>query len=300
VPQGIRPLKRRNHTVNKSYLRRFADDRGRLTRVTLPGDVRVQVSISDATVVKNFYVVQLDDGSESDEAEDLFSVVEGNAVAAIRTLVDQRVWPIPGGARTAIAEWVALQYLRVPWIRQLTREIAEGFCGTGIPITTSSGEQVTLRMPAEEVDRLSGPGLHVEFIRRQAAQVAEMLYNRGWVLTRYARKSLATSDTPVVLRPAIGHPVAKGIGIANAGEIHVPIDRRVALSVGGDNIGDRWVAGVTKTALYLNDATAKNARHYLFHHPDDDPLHGLTLPEPRKRELVNPQSAAALVQEVLE
>ncbi len=138
MPTGTRQLKRRNHTVNKSYLRRFADDRGLLTRITLPGEVRVPVSVDDAAVVRNFYVVQLDDGSESDEAEDLFSVVEGNAVAAIRALVDQRVWPIPGDVRTAIAEWVALQYLRVPWVRQLTRELAEGFSGVGI-LSSASG-----------------------------------------------------------------------------------------------------------------------------------------------------------------
>ena len=293
-------MKRRNHTVNKSYLRRFDDDRGLLTRVTLPGEVRVPISVDDATVVKNFYVVQLDDGSESDEAEDLFSVVEGNAVAAIRALVDQRVWPIPGDVRTAIAEWVALQYLRVPWVRQLTRELVKGFSGVGIPVTTGSGERVTLRMPAEDVDRLSGPGLHIEFIERQAAQVAKMLYERDWVLTFYARRSLATSDTPVVLRPAPGHPAGMGVGVANAGEMNVPLDRRVALSMGDTSFGDGRAAGVTKTALYLNDATAKNARRYVFHHPGDDPLRGLTLPKPRKHELASPESAAALVQDVLE
>ena len=65
MPAGTRQLKRRNHTVNKSYLLRFADDRACLTSVTLPGEVRVPVSVNDATVVRNFYVVQLDDGSES-------------------------------------------------------------------------------------------------------------------------------------------------------------------------------------------------------------------------------------------
>ena len=287
---GTRQLKRRNHTVNKSYLRRFADTRGCLKRITLPGDVQVTVSIDDATVVKNFYVVQLDDGSESDEAEDLFSAVEGNAVTAIRTLVDQRVWPIPSDTRTAIAEWVALQYLRVPWVRQLTREIAEGFFGVGTPFTTGSGNRITMRMPAEDVGRLSGPGLHIELIKRQATWVAGMLYERSWILTFYERKSLATSDTPVVLRPSPDHPVEMGVGIANAGEIHVPLDRRVALSMGDSSSGDYRVAGVTKTALYLNDATAKNARRYVFHHPDDDPLRDLTLPEPRKHELASPQA----------
>jgi hypothetical protein len=31
-----------------------------------------------------------------------------------------------------------------------------------------------------------------------------------------------------------------------------------------------------------------NARRYIFHHPEDDPLKGLPLPELRMRELVNP------------
>lgn len=104
VPARVRQLKRRNHTVSESYLRRFANGRGLLTMVTLPGDVRVPVSVNDATVIKNFYVIRLDDGSETDEAEDLFSVVEGNAAAAIRALVDQQMWPIALDARTAIAE----------------------------------------------------------------------------------------------------------------------------------------------------------------------------------------------------
>jgi hypothetical protein len=170
MPTGTRQVKRRNHTVNKSYLRRFADHHGRLTRITLPGDVRVPVSINDAAVVKKFYVVQLDDGSESDVAEDLFGEIEGNAVAAIRTLVDQHVWPIPSDTRSAISEWAALQYLRVPWVRQLTRELAEGLCGVGIPVTTGSGERIALRMPAEDIARLSGAGLHIEFIKRGTCQ----------------------------------------------------------------------------------------------------------------------------------
>jgi hypothetical protein len=82
-------------------------------------------------------------------------------------------------------------------------------------------------------------------------------------------------------------------------ESHVPLDRRVALSISAGLPGDGRAAGVTKTALYLNDAMAKNARRYVFHHPGDDPFRGLTLPEPRERELASPESAAALIQDAL-
>jgi hypothetical protein len=77
-------------------------------------------------------------------------------------------------------------------------------------------------------------------------------------------------------------------------EIHVPLDRRVALSMGDGSSGDAQCAGVTKTAIYLNDAMAKNARKYLFHHPEDDPFSGLELPGPRTRELASPEAAIGL------
>jgi hypothetical protein len=298
MPAGSKQLKRRNHTVNKSYLRRFANDDGLLTRVALPGHQRVPISITDATVVRNFYVVTLPDGTVTDEAEDTFGDLEARAMPAISSLVDHHEWPIPSTVREDIARWAALQYLRVPWVRQLGREIAEGFSGAGIPVRTGGGEQITLRMPADAVDDLTGPGLHLELIERQLSAVTEMLCERNWILTFYQRKSLATSDTPVVLRPAASHPAGRSVGIGNAGEIHVPLDRRVALSMGDGTTGDTRTQGVTMTARYLNDATAKNARKYIFHHPEDDPLKGLELPGPRLRELATPEEAGELVEDL--
>ena len=97
--------------------------------------------MTDATVIRNFYVVTLPDGTETDQAEDFFGQVEAAAVTAIRSLVDDRLWPVPDTARTDIARWAALQYLRVPWVRQLGREIAEGFSSAGVPVRTISGER---------------------------------------------------------------------------------------------------------------------------------------------------------------
>ena len=44
----------------------------------------------------------------------------------------------------------------------------------------------------------------------------------GYMALLLETKGLATSDTPVVLRPSADHPAFLGVGIANAGEIHVP------------------------------------------------------------------------------
>jgi Protein of unknown function (DUF4238) len=300
MPTRPTQIKRRNHTVNESYLRCFANGNGFLAGIKLPGEERFPISVGDATVRKNFYVVRLPDGSESDQAEDDFGQVESNAAVAIRTLIDDRVWPIPGEVRTRIAEWAALQYLRVPWVRQFAREIARALSEVGLPIPEGSGERSTIFMPADQVDRHGAPAFHIEFIRRQAAVVAEMLYERDWVLTFYNRRSLATSDAPVVLRPMIRYPDGTTVAVGNAAQIQVPLDRRVALSMLSRKRGDERVRGVTKTAVDLNKATVGNARRYIFHHPDDDPLNGLELPQPRERELASPEDAAALVAELFD
>jgi hypothetical protein len=300
VAGNNKQLKRRNHTVNKSYLRRFADNNGRLMRVELPGDERKLMSIGDATVIKNFYVLTLPDRTETDMAEDAFSVVETAATEAIRALVDHQVWPIPPRVREDIAGWMALQYLRGPWVRQLSQEIADAFTGIGVSVRAANGEQFTLKMSDEGMDRIAGAELQLRMIQRHLPEVSAMLCDHDWILTFYQRKRLATSDTPITLTLAEGHPDFMGVGIANAGEIHVPLDRRVGLSLGKNATGDARLNGSVKTALYLNDAMAKNARRYIFHHPEDDPLRGLQLPPPRARELASPAAAVPLVEPLFE
>jgi hypothetical protein len=295
-----RKLKRRNHTVNRSYLQRFADGNGRLTRVELPGDKHVPISVTDATVIKNFYVLSLPDGTETDLAEDAFGIVEAAAAEAIRSVVDHKTWPIPPKVREDIAGWAALQYLRGPWVRQLGREIAEEFSGVGVSVKDGNGEQIVLKMPAEGLTELTGSSLQLQLIQHQLPVVAEMLYKRDWILTYYQRKNLATSDAPVVLLPSEDHLDILGVGVADAGEIYVPLDRHVGLSMANAGTGDIRISGVVKTALYSNDAMAKNARKYLFHHPEDDPLRGLELPEPRARELANPTQVGGLIEHLFE
>ena len=286
-------MKRRNHTVNGSYLTRFADDRGLLAGIELPGR-RFLVPADGATVIRNFYVTRLPDGSESDQAEDDFCDIEGRATASIKILIDQRRWPVPGAVRTDIATWAALQFLRVPAVRQLASEITSAYIEPGVPFTTSTGEQTRLRMPASEADPEKVKRLHLEFIRKNTPVVARMLCARDWHLTFFTRKTLVTSDSPVVLRPMLRYPDGTSVAVGDAAEIQVPLDRRAALSMTAAGGGDQRRAGLAKIAADLNQAVANNARRFLYHHPSDDPLAGLALPQPRPHELASPEAAAIL------
>jgi len=170
--------------------------------------------------------------------------------------------------REDIAGWIALQYLRGPWVRQLGREIADEFTGPGVRVRRGSGEYLTVRMSDEGMDAIAGLQLQLKIIQRNLPEIAAMLCEKDWILSFYQRRRLATSDTPIALTPAEDHPDLLGIGIHNAEGIDVPLDRRVGLSLGDEGTGDLRVNGSTKTALYLNHAMARNARKYIFHHPE--------------------------------
>jgi hypothetical protein len=179
-------------------------------------------------------------------------------------------------------------------VRQLASEIADAYIEIGVPFTTGTGEQTRLWMPAHEADPEKLKRLHLEFIRKNTPVVARMLYARRWRLTFFTRKSLLTSDSPVVLLPMLRYPAGTSVAVGDAAEVQVPLDRRAALSMRAAGRGDQLVPGSAKIAADLNQAVANNSRRFLFHHPSDDPLAGLALPEPRPREFSSPEAAAVL------
>jgi hypothetical protein len=140
--------KRRHHTVPRFHLKRFADENGRLMRTELPGARRHPISVNDATVEKDFYSVELPDGSSTDCFEDRLGEIEGVAARAIRDLVDNESWPIPPDTREGIAAWAALQYLRTPANRQAGNEVAD----LTLKLEIAAGGRDRLRQALEEID----------------------------------------------------------------------------------------------------------------------------------------------------
>lgn len=211
--QGKR--KRRHHTVPKMHLRRFADERDQLVRVVLPGDHRHPLSIGDASVENDFYMLEFEDGTLTDEFEDFCGTIETAAAEAVRDVVDAGVWPIRGETRTAVAMWAALQYLRTPAVRQQGDEIAD----TMFKLQIAAGGRRQLRHILEQ--QAGGPvsdavvdecwrGLsdfdayqvrthtnqHMRTILDTLPGTTRVMVARGWTLLRFTRRGLMTSDKP--------------------------------------------------------------------------------------------------------
>lgn len=307
---------RRHHLVSKFYLRYFADERDHITTVMLPGDRRFTQNIRDASVNNGFYTVIDNDGHESDLAEKALAEIEGPASGAWRE-VALGAWPLPEEHRVAMASWLALQLLRGTRMRNSMSELAthallieaclggrtrvrEALAAEGRPLDDDT-------VNAEWVSFFTNPyraQVHANHHMRQLADtlphVTESLLDRAWLLTVFERKTLATSDHPVhvVENPAL-REMGLGTGIDNAEVIHAPLTRRLSLAMYEPSAippqlaalrQDTALRGVAATALYSNSCVVNSARRFLFHHPEDAPLAGFDLHEPRDREMqVNAQ-----------
>jgi hypothetical protein len=297
--------KRRHHTVPKSHLRRFADDRNQLMRVVLPGTTRHRISINDATVEKDFYTIVGPDGEPSDELEDAFAELEGAAETAVRELVDERRWPVPRQAREDLAAWCALQNLRTSVKRQAVNQIADFVAKVSIArggkeaIRASIEESENRPATEEEVERAwaeatafdtyvvdQGNLLHLSSIMTLWPVAIPHFVNRGWHPIYFERKALITSDSPVVLvwEPGLDSldRLLGGFGVA-VSAILVPLDRRVGLYLSRPGDPDGPEPASTAWAKQFNLRLANDAWRAVFHHPDDDPLADVDLPEPRTR-----------------
>ena len=300
--EASKKLKRRHHTVPRFHLLRFANERKQVIRVELPGDRRHLVSIDDASVERDFYLIEQEHGSKSDAVEELLGKFEDAAARGVRAVVDDLAWPIPDQVRQDIAGWAALQALRTTTQRQSGNEIADMLLKLQVGV---GGKPQIRRLMREhlgreptdaEVDQAWNGATdfdsysikahrneHLKIMLDLLPGTASMFYARGWTLIRFQRKALITCDNPVHLVPAPDHPRWSGIGLVTAAQIFVPLDRRMALLMGDTSDSDKGVPGTTAIAKRFNGALAWNSSHAIFHHPDDDPLIGIDLPDPGRR-----------------
>ncbi|MGR8008337.1 DUF4238 domain-containing protein [Streptomyces hypolithicus] len=319
--EGLTKRVRRQHTVSKFYLNGFADDAGRIRRISLPGAPSPVLSTGDASVIKDFYTVTLPDGSLSDFFEKAFSKIEGSAAEALK-LVLSGTWPIQGEHRESFATWVALQHLRAEQVRHNqsnhNAEMIRLLVGvSGKEALRSRIQDADARVVSDEeldtewrdLTKPGGPDMaadtndHIRLMMNLLPSTSAYLKDCQWTLYKFTRRSIITSDHPVSLAVASDYPAWQGVGIFTADLFLVPLSRRHALTIQpknvreGINIPDFTVSGSTKIARSVNQETAMGARKHIYQHPEDSPLQGIYLPQPATRDLPSMSNADGLIRE---
>ena len=310
-------MKRRHHTVPRFYLAGFANNENQIRRTALEKpDESHNMSISDATVQTDFYLVQEEDGTFDDRIERHLGSIESKAALGFKALLHDHEWPPSPITRERVATWAALQFLRAPAMRTMMNESADIMMKLQMAIDGREGTRKALNHEAEieatehEVDvafaeysdpssfhvELS-PNEHIRFILDELRGVTRTMYARQWSVVEFRRRSLLTCDHPVVLIPVEGEPSFMGVGILSAGGVFVPLNRQVGLVMGGVppevkqgkfGVRDAKYWGNTYFANYFNDVIIANAREAIFAHPDDAHLTQRPLPSPKRQELTHP------------
>ncbi|MCX4608693.1 DUF4238 domain-containing protein [Streptomyces mirabilis] len=310
---GKQKLKRRHHTVPRLLLRRFADGE-RLVRVPLDGGEPMLVGVGDVTVRRDFYSMRTEDGQLDDTVENLLSDLEGQAAPVIRKIIQERLWPLPVGDRAILGQWIAAQHVRIPAVRQANNEIFDQLtkimvAAGGKPemrrlLEEQSGEPVTDEEVEAMWDEMTDFNSYdaelsvndqMLMMGRSMETAYDAMMNRSWGLCRFERKTLLLSDHPVTLMRDPRQPEWRGVGLANAAAILVPIDRRAAIFMQPPGIPDHELPASTRVARELNHRFAWNSRIELFHHPEDNPLDGIELPPVRSYEAEFSQTAEDFV-----
>jgi hypothetical protein len=296
--------------VSKFYLRHFADENDILMTVALPDERTFKQSINDASVCIDYYTVLDSHGNTSDAAEAAFGTIETAASHAWEAVIGGE-WPLGGVHKESLARWVALHFLRSDRVRASMSDIASGLlqleimlggrirlaqvlAEAGDPCDQESVDEAWVELFKYPISLVPHANHHVGHIFDLIAPVTESLLDRFWLLTKFERKALITSDSPVsIVSNARDQAIGLGTGVETADAIGVPLTRRLHLSLARRaslpaamaTLPDFTQAGSSKTALYSNDVTARSARKYLYHHPKDAPLTGMAPPPPRSREI---------------
>ena len=279
-------ISRGHHTVPRFYLQSFADDRGFVNVVRLPGDIRYPQSVAKVSVVNDFY--NIGSGPERDAIETLIADgIERPAAAVLRKVLADGVWPLEVEDRSILTTYIALQQGRGANKRQSLIEMVDFISEIG----GSHGLPDDDDARAEAIKRI-----HIETML-DFVTMGPYFFGRIWTLVK-VDGGLLTCDTPISLLPFNGAAEDAGLGIGTAEAIMLPLSRTTALMMAmhppdSERDAENVVTGVYDKIVEAGDdfvetfnrETINNARHSLFHHPGDSSRVPPDLPSPRATEI---------------
>ncbi|MDN5563678.1 MAG: DUF4238 domain-containing protein [Luteococcus sp.] len=291
-------LAKGHHIVPRRYLERFADGHGRVLEVPF-GRQPHHIAIRKAARETDFYTTTQSDGEKTDIYERVLAQLEEDSFPGIEAT--DREWPLEPDRRALAAGWVALQFLRTHLIRDVHSQVGHHVLRQELSPAASEARVAELIRSFPEFDALAvrthyskmeelvrqdfdgwigSTDGHMRAIDQYFPGIANGLMQRQWLLYRYTRRSMVTSDRPV----GMWSPGGQLVGIGTAEIVTFPLSRRSALVMRSTPGKDGFGATTTRTANAINQITVLSAARSVYHHPEDSPMTGLVVPSaPRKR-----------------
>jgi hypothetical protein len=282
-------IKRAHHVVPQFYLKRFANGSKEIFQTDKVSGLAQLTPVKHATVVRDLYTLDGNDGQEVDTFENMYSKIESGAARAF-TAIDQGVWPLTAPQRESMAFWIIAQSLRTPRMRN---DLDDSMKEHRKKIGSLSLDQVRVQAGnppwpdavlaakwQETLDyyKVDGPqprNAQARWFRHLVSEPTRALFYRSWTFAHFDGSVLLTSDTPVLplhkdgLPTEIKNPAAADLVV-------VPLGRTTMLLIQPTLVSrepDMIVGKSRDFATVINLLMAAHADRFLFEHPEDK-IHG--------------------------
>lgn len=296
----------RHHYVPQFLLRGFSDERNLLRMVSrADGEVSQLSAVRKAAAQNGFYAIPTEDvlpeardGHNPEAIEASLAEIEAAAAADVQAIRNGS-FTFEVEAHYRLIRLVALQLSRVPRFRRdyirLANVAAKDTLASRLTLARVRRrlEGMGLAADDETVQQLYDEVLQGNYslvpsdahLIQQTMRIAietfmPELFQRIPRILRFTDPSLLTSDAAAGLwDPQSDRP--RSVGVANARAIFVPLDRWTAIAfMQSGRPFDRVVEPFW--ASHINLAVADAAAEWIHHHPNDDPLSKIDLPQPRR------------------
>lgn len=287
-----------HHYVPQLYLRNFADERKQVAVIDRKEGRSYNANVSNVAAETHFYASQDESGEWGVEFEEWLSDLEGKIAPAITSVVRDDIFPPSGEHRSLLALFIASQWTRTPRVRDRMAQSADWLLKTEVAMGGKDRlREAMLAADMEVTDEALDQewsewtdfdsytwephqNEHMRYVTETIIETASLIAQASFLLVRFSRRKLITSDTVISLyRPPRPENAFLGMGLLTADEVHVPLARDVALILmPRDGADGRRLTPSVDMANHINLVVAANSRRWVFHHPDDSPLLGLELP----------------------
>jgi hypothetical protein len=206
---------------------------------------------------------------------------------------------IPSSDKEVLAEFIALQFTRTSrvwnevhqlgdwygkvWFQGISRRgVEERFREVGIEPAEDQVEAVLEFSRNLGEYRLVPPrgSFLLMFLQAYLGILPYLTHGWHWVVV-HSKRPFLTSDDPVTL---VGDAVDGGLGIANAQEVWLPVERNIAVVLTKDFSQSQVVAHLPDRHIRrLCQRIALESNRWLFWHPDDAAIDGIRAPRPKPR-----------------
>ena len=262
--------------------------------------------VSDIAVESHLYTALVDQVGETVAIERLLAQADGKAAAAIDRLRYRLLFPPGPAARADIAIWIALLAVRDPFSRRQMEAMADQMYKLDLSLGRSAeyararlrgnlgreptdeevADIVELATDVDDIEVVPHQSNLVKLMLDNALAMFPFLIQRRYTVFAFNEPGLVLSDRPLVLyqTPANRNPLL-GVGIVNADQLWLPLDRRTALVLHSDPAIPEEVRFPADPALIdtFNGYVVRNAWAEVYCHPDDlRRLDGYEFPPPNR------------------